>query len=173
MSCIACQKERLSAWLSGDLPFLAFLILAYEATSFDILLNLGIPPIGHEVLKPFSEPSELLTRKPRNCRFKILNAHTFIKWYRHAECKLMVVPRWKTGRGPSRIIGQRLRALPLPAVHAPITSGWSSSCRVGYLPPTGTARSFHGALGITADSAFASSRRAIDLICCRWSRPVG
>jgi len=30
----------------------------------------------------------------------------------------------------------------------PVTSGWSSSCRVGYLPPTGRARSFHGALGI-------------------------
>jgi hypothetical protein len=40
-----------------------------------------------------------------------------------------------------------LRALPLPPVHAPVTSGWSSSCRVGYLPPTGRARSFHGPLG--------------------------
>ena len=46
------------------------------------------------------------------------------------------------------LLHRRLRALPLPAAHAPVTSGWSSSCRVGYLPPTGRARSFHGALGI-------------------------
>ena len=50
-------------------------------------------------------------------------------------------------RPSPNLLHQRLRALPLLAVHAPVTSGWSSSCRVGYLPPTGRARSFHGALG--------------------------
>jgi hypothetical protein len=33
---------------------------------------------------------------------------------------------------------RRLRVLPLPATHAPTASGWSNSCRVGYLPPTGS-----------------------------------
>jgi hypothetical protein len=36
--------------------------------------------------------------------------------------------------------------VPLPARHAPTASGWSNSCRVGYLPPTGSTRPFHGAL---------------------------
>jgi hypothetical protein len=40
---------------------------------------------------------------------------------------------------------QRLRPLPLPAVTSPAASGWSNSYRVGYLPPTGVTRPFHGA----------------------------
>ena len=32
---------------------------------------------------------------------------------------------------------RRLRALLFPAPRAPTASGWSNSCRVGYLPPTG------------------------------------
>jgi hypothetical protein len=51
------------------------------------------------------------------------------------------------------LLHRRLRALPLPAERAPVASGWSSSCRGGYLPPTGRARSFHGALGIWVKSA--------------------
>ena len=51
------------------------------------------------------------------------------------------------------LLHRRLRALPLPAARAPVASGWSSSCRVGYLPPTGRARSFHGALGIWVKSS--------------------
>ena len=43
---------------------------------------------------------------------------------------------------------QRLRPLPLPAVTSPAASGWSNSYRVGYLPPTGVTRPFHGALRI-------------------------
>jgi hypothetical protein len=35
--------------------------------------------------------------------------------------------------------------VPLPAPHAPTASGWSNSCRVGYPPPTGSTRPFHGA----------------------------
>src|SRR3979490_1603358 len=35
------------------------------------------------------------------------------------------------------LLRRRLPVLPLPATHAPIASGWSNSCRVGYLPPTG------------------------------------
>src|SRR5689334_25060512 len=33
------------------------------------------------------------------------------------------------------LLHQRLRPGPLPARAAPVTSGWSNSCRVGYLPP--------------------------------------
>src|SRR5258708_24950830 len=43
---------------------------------------------------------------------------------------------------------QRLRPLPLPVVTSPAASGWSNSYRVGYLPPTGVTRPFHGALRI-------------------------
>ena len=39
-----------------------------------------------------------------------------------------------------------LRVALLPTLHAPTASGWSNSCRVGYLPPTGSTRPFHGAL---------------------------
>ena len=39
-----------------------------------------------------------------------------------------------------------LRGALLPTLHAPTASGWSNSCRVGYLPPTGSTRPFHGAL---------------------------
>ncbi len=31
------------------------------------------------------------------------------------------------------LLHRRRRVLPLPATHAPIASGWSNSCRVGYL----------------------------------------
>jgi len=41
---------------------------------------------------------------------------------------------------------QRLQPVPLPARVAPVASGWSNSCRVGYLPPTGVIRPWHGAL---------------------------
>ena len=43
------------------------------------------------------------------------------------------------------LLHQRLRPGPLPSRAAPVTSGWSNSCRVGYLPPTGFSRPFHGA----------------------------
>ena len=35
--------------------------------------------------------------------------------------------------------------LPPPAAPSPAASGWSNSYRVGYLPPTGVMRPFHGA----------------------------
>ena len=40
---------------------------------------------------------------------------------------------------------RRLRALLFPAPRGPTASGWSNSCRVGYLPPTGSTCPFHGA----------------------------
>src|SRR6516162_4024953 len=43
------------------------------------------------------------------------------------------------------LLHRRPRAPPLPAAHAPIASGWSNSCRVGQLPPTGSTCPFHGA----------------------------
>jgi hypothetical protein len=46
----------------------------------------------------------------------------------------------------SGLFHQRLRPPPLPTVNAPVASGWSDSCRVGYPPPTGVTRPLHGAL---------------------------
>jgi hypothetical protein len=43
------------------------------------------------------------------------------------------------------LLHQRLRPGPLPIRAAPVASGWSNNCRVGYLPPTGSTRPFHGA----------------------------
>jgi hypothetical protein len=43
------------------------------------------------------------------------------------------------------LFARRLRPGPSPARVAPVASGWSISCRVGYPPPTGWARPFHGA----------------------------
>src|SRR6516225_2818124 len=43
------------------------------------------------------------------------------------------------------LLHRRPRAPPLPAAHAPIASGRSNSCRVAYLPPTGSTCPFHGA----------------------------
>jgi hypothetical protein len=43
------------------------------------------------------------------------------------------------------LLHPRLRPGLLPARAAPVASGWSNSCRVGYLPPTGFSRPFHGA----------------------------
>jgi hypothetical protein len=56
---------------------------------------------------------------------------------------------------PSRdLLHQRLRPGPLPTRAAPVASGWSNSCRVGYLPPTGSTRPFHGALQISLSVCF-------------------
>ena len=46
------------------------------------------------------------------------------------------------------LLHQRLRPGPLPARAAPVASGWSNSCRVGYPPPTGVTHPSHGALRI-------------------------
>src|SRR6516165_1852391 len=43
------------------------------------------------------------------------------------------------------LLHRRPRTLSLPTGHAPIASGGSNSCRVGYLPPTGSTCPFHGA----------------------------
>ena len=43
------------------------------------------------------------------------------------------------------LLHQRLRPGPLPIRAAPAASGWSNCYRVGYLPPTGFSRPFHGA----------------------------
>ena len=43
------------------------------------------------------------------------------------------------------LLHQRLRPGPLPARTAPVASGWSNSCRVGYPPPTGVTHPSHGA----------------------------
>src|SRR5262249_17377693 len=45
----------------------------------------------------------------------------------------------------AHLLHRRPRALSLPTGHAPIASGGSNSCRVGYLPPTGSTCPFHGA----------------------------
>jgi hypothetical protein len=45
----------------------------------------------------------------------------------------------------SDLLLRRLRPQQLPATSAPVASGWSDSCRVGYPPPTGVMRPFHGA----------------------------
>src|SRR5208282_197300 len=47
---------------------------------------------------------------------------------------------------------RRPRVMPLPAPHAPTASGWSNSCRVGYLPPTGSTCPFHGARFLRASA---------------------
>jgi hypothetical protein len=62
------------------------------------------------------------TRHP-HCPFRGLARCSFSLW---SMCSLM------------RLLHRRLRALPLPAGHASIASGWSNSCRVGYFPPTGS-----------------------------------
>src|SRR5690349_1990819 len=43
------------------------------------------------------------------------------------------------------LLRPRLRPGPLPAQAARAASGWSNNYRVGYLPPTGFSRPFHGA----------------------------
>jgi internalin A len=43
------------------------------------------------------------------------------------------------------LLHQRLRPGPLPIRAAPAASAWSNCYRVGYLPPTGFSRPFHGA----------------------------
>src|SRR5262249_56748474 len=45
----------------------------------------------------------------------------------------------------AHLLHRRPRTLSLPTGHAPIASGGSNSCRVGYLPPTGSTCPFHGA----------------------------
>jgi len=45
----------------------------------------------------------------------------------------------------SDLLHRRLRPWQLPTTNAPVATGWSDSCRVGYPPPTGVARPFHGA----------------------------
>ena len=47
------------------------------------------------------------------------------------------------------LLHRRLRDGPLPVPHAPTTSGWSNSCRVGYLPPTGSLGPFTAHVGKT------------------------
>src|SRR5215467_1460335 len=51
----------------------------------------------------------------------------------------------------AHLLHRRPRALSLPTGHAPIASGWSNSCRVGYLPPAGSTCPFHGARFIGAN----------------------
>src|SRR6516164_9697901 len=50
------------------------------------------------------------------------------------------------------LLHRRPRTLSLPTGHAPIASGGSNSCRVGYLPPTGSTCPFHGARFLQAGS---------------------
>src|SRR5262249_50782686 len=45
----------------------------------------------------------------------------------------------------AHLLHRRPRTLSLPTGHAPIASGGSNSCPVGYLPPTGSTCPFHGA----------------------------
>jgi hypothetical protein len=52
----------------------------------------------------------------------------------------------------------------------PVTSGWSSSCRVGYLPLTGRARSFHGALGIWVKQPMVAASCGSTLGNCSYPR---
>ena len=46
------------------------------------------------------------------------------------------------------LLHQKLRPGPLPIRAAPVASGWSNSCRVGYPPPTGVTHPSQGALRI-------------------------
>src|SRR5262245_46643076 len=61
----------------------------------------------------------------------------------------------------AHLLHRRPRALSLPTGHAPIASGGSNSCRVGYLPPTGSTCPFHGARFLRASTAPSLTRRAM------------
>src|SRR6516165_12413590 len=57
------------------------------------------------------------------------------------------------------LLHRRPRTLSLPTGHAPIASGGSNSCRVGYLPPTGSTCPFHGARFLRASLGWSSHAR--------------
>ena len=81
--------------------------------------------------------------RPSSC-FNRLGVHIA----RFEACSVFILIRGCVLADPASLdlCHQRLRIEPLPARHAPTASGWSNSCRVGYLPPTGSTRPFHGAL---------------------------
>src|SRR5262249_7532324 len=61
----------------------------------------------------------------------------------------------------AHLLHRRPRTLSLPTGHAPIASGGSNSCRVGYLPPPGSTCPFHGARFLRASLASYGRVRAI------------
>jgi len=46
-----------------------------EAAREHVLLNLAVPLIGHELVEPFGNTSQLRSREPGNNRLKFFNAH--------------------------------------------------------------------------------------------------
>ena len=89
--------------------------------------------------------------RPSSC-FNRLGVHIA----RFEACSVFILIRGCVLADPASLdlCHQRLRIEPLPARHAPTASGWSNSCRVGYLPPTGSTRPFHGALKLWANLCY-------------------
>jgi len=100
------------------------------------ITNTPVPPSGVRVARfpPGLRPSPFHTAWAVTLPFSRLAQCSFSLW---STCSLI--------RPRPNLLHRRLRVPPLPAIHAPIASGWSNSCRVGYLPPTGSTRPFHGA----------------------------
>ena len=81
-------------------------------------------------------------RRPSSC-FNRLGVHIA----RFEACSVFILFRGCLLADPLLdLLHRGLRAGPFPTPHAPTASGWSNSCRMGYLPPTGSTRPFHGAL---------------------------
>jgi len=90
-------------------------------------------------------------QRPSSC-FNRLGVHIAL----FEACSVFILIRGCVLADPAALdlLHRRLRAEPLPVRHAPTASGWSNSCRAGYLPPTGSTRPFHGALKPQAKSFY-------------------
>ena len=73
--------------------------------------------------------------RPSSC-FNRLGVHIAL----FEACSVFILIRGCVLADPAALdlLHRRLRAGLLPVRHAPTASGWSNSCRVGYLPPTGS-----------------------------------
>jgi hypothetical protein len=82
-------------------------------------------------------------RRPSSC-FNRLGVHIA----RFEACSVFILIAVCVLADPASrdLLHRGLRSSPFPAFHAPTASGWSNSYRVGYPPPTGSSRPFHGAL---------------------------
>ena len=86
----------------------------------------------------------LASRVSNGLRPSLAGSTLALTFSRPARRSLMFQPACSLA--PFRgLLHQRLRPGPLPARTAPVASGWSNSCRVGYPPPTGVTHPSHGA----------------------------
>jgi hypothetical protein len=108
-------------------------------------------PLTNTPAAPSAAPIARFTPRlrPSSC-FNRLGVHIA----RFEACSVFILIRGCVLADPALLdlLHQRLRAESLPIQHAPTASGWSNTCRVGYLPPTGSTRPSHGALKPHAES---------------------